>query len=379
MLTVTELNTLAQLADLRLLWISLLAQTPGATFFQSLDWLSVYWRHFGRHQRLRVLLVEAAGQPIGILPLTVLRDRTKLGRLRYVVYPLHGWGNFFGPVGPNPTATLVTGLRYLSRAMRDWDVLELRGVDHQGVDRGRTALAMRIVGMPPQRQVTRESAQIDLAGGWEQYWASRTSHWRNNVRRSYRKVCEAGQLTYIRHRPAGAAHGDADPRWDLYEACVEIARHSWQAASRSGNTLSHGSVADFLRDAHLAAAASGALDLNLLLVGGQPAAFAYNYHYRGHVSGLRIGYNPAITCAGAGTVLHQKMIEDSCRRGDRCLDLGPDSPRAKHPWQTHARSTTTYTFYHPASPAAQALRAVRWIGRCLGRSPALSASGKSKE
>ena len=53
MIHVEEINDLEQLAGRRLLWNALLPQTRGATFFQSLDWLEVYWRHFGAGQRLR--------------------------------------------------------------------------------------------------------------------------------------------------------------------------------------------------------------------------------------------------------------------------------------------------------------------------------------
>jgi CelD/BcsL family acetyltransferase involved in cellulose biosynthesis len=52
---VREINDLDGLAEYRSAWSDLLDQTPGASFFQSLDWLEVYWRHFGAGQKLRVL------------------------------------------------------------------------------------------------------------------------------------------------------------------------------------------------------------------------------------------------------------------------------------------------------------------------------------
>ena len=55
MFRVEEINSIDQLAGLRLNWQWLLGQTRGATFFQSLDWLEVYWKHFGKGQRLRAL------------------------------------------------------------------------------------------------------------------------------------------------------------------------------------------------------------------------------------------------------------------------------------------------------------------------------------
>ena len=87
----------------------MLPRTSAASFFHSFDWLEIYWRHFGDGQRLRVLVVRAGGEPLGILPLVVRSERTRLGTVRTLTYPLHDWGTFYGPIGPNPTATLLAG------------------------------------------------------------------------------------------------------------------------------------------------------------------------------------------------------------------------------------------------------------------------------
>jgi len=92
--TVCEVNHIEGLDDYRAAWHALLAQTPRASFFQSLEWLEAYWRHFGKHQKLRVLMVLDGGRPVGILPLVVRWETTKVGRLRFLTYPLDHWGRF---------------------------------------------------------------------------------------------------------------------------------------------------------------------------------------------------------------------------------------------------------------------------------------------
>ena len=97
---VIEINRIEDLGQYRLLWSALLGQTRGASFFQSLDWLEAYWRHFGHRQKLRVLIVSSGGEPIGIVPLTVVRESTRVGTLRTLTYPIHDWWWFYGPIGP---------------------------------------------------------------------------------------------------------------------------------------------------------------------------------------------------------------------------------------------------------------------------------------
>ena len=361
MFHVWEVNELADLNDYRSAWESLLAQTKNATFFQSLDWLEVYWKHFGADQRLRVLVVAEGNEPIGILPLVVRSERTKIGNLRFLTYPLDYWGSFYGPIGPRPDSTLEAGLQYVRRRRRDWDVLELRWLPAEDDDPCRTGATLESLGLRPCRTLLDHTAVIRLEGTWEDYLAKRTSKWRNNYRRWQRKLEKRGQLDYLRYRPRGADHGDGDPRWDLYDACLEVAQKSWQGSSRNGTTLSHDSISPFLKDVHATAARVEALDLNLFLLDGKAFAFIYNYHYRGRLFGLRVGYDAALARDGAGNLLYARTIEDSFGRGDGLYDLGPGSLDAKRYFQTEIRPIFRYSHFPRLTVRPQLLRLKRSI------------------
>ena len=363
---VTEINNVEQLAGYRLLWRALLAETPLASFFQSLDWLEVYWRHFGQSQKLRVLVVESEGRPLGIVPLVVRTERYRVGPVRVLTYPLDDWGTFYSPLGSQPAATLAAAMGHVRRTHRDWDLLDLRWVDRLRTDRGQTQCALDAVGLRSREQTWDEAAIVDLASTWDEYWASRDTHWRTNVRRSEKKLAARGTVQYVRYRPEGAARDDADPRWDLYEMCLEIAQQSWQGAVTNGTTISHDAVRAYLRDTHLAAARAGAVDLNLLLLDGQPAAFAYNYHYQGHIYGLRMGYDAGVTRDGVGSVLVHRMLQDSFERGDQVFDMGPGSQRCKRHWRTHAVPSYHYIHFPATAVRAQALRLQRHVKSWLG-------------
>ena len=398
---VHEINDLEALRAYRWAWQNLLDQTPGASFFQSLDWLEVYWRHFGAGQKLRVLAVLSGGRLVGILPLAVCRERTRVGTVRVLTYPLHDWGSFYGPIGPDPGETLSEGLEYVARKRRDWDVLELRWVDAGGLDRGETKQAMQAAGLRTYETVWDRTAVVDLAGTWDDYLASRPAKWRNNFRRQERKLQEQGQLgacekvgtgsesmceehrktasgevhvpivsqalSYLRYRPRGETRGEADPRWDLYDACEALAQRSWQGTSTTGTTLSHESIRAYLRETHAVAARAGAVDLNLLLLGGRPAAFAYNYHWGGRVCGVRAGYDAGLSRRGAGGLLLAYAIRDSFQRGDRLYDLGVGYLRGKRYLATRIVPIHRYSHFHPKAVRAQLLRVKRWVQERLQR------------
>ncbi len=374
MAEVTEIRSIEDLASYRLVWQSLLLKTRDATFFQSLDWLETYWRHFGEDKQLRVLIVSSCGETIGIVPLVVVTEPTRVGPVRFLTYPLHDWGSFYGPIGPNPTASLMAVMRHLRETPCDWDVMDLRWVDVDRADYGRTERSMAQVGFRPQKQPWMLGSVVDLPETWDEYWKARPRKWRENVRRCGRRLDDMGKVEYVRYRPEGIAYGDADPRWDLFDACIAIAKKSWQSDSSTGNTLCSPEVEGFLRDVHEAAVRAGAVDVNLVLVDGRPVAFAYNYHVNGRVFGLRKGYDPDFRAGSPGIVLDHLMLEDGHERGDVQYDMGVGTNEAKRHWVTSDVTSYRVTHFRGDVAKAQALRLKRWYQDRFGNTEALVAA-----
>jgi CelD/BcsL family acetyltransferase involved in cellulose biosynthesis len=358
---VQEINDIAGLDAYRAAWRALLATTPRASFFQSLDWLEVYWRHYGKNQKLRALVVESDdGAPVGILPLVVRWETTRVGRLRFLTYPLDYWGSFYGPIGADPRAILAAGLQYVAQSKRDWDAIELRWAGEDEFDTADAPATLESQGLGACRTLIDRTALIRLEGlTWDEYLASRGTKWRNNFRRWERRAAELGELSLLRYRPLGELAGDGAPRWDLYDACLGLAERSWQGSSQTGTTLSHASVREFLRDMHAAAARAGGLDLNLLLAGGEPVAFAYNYWRRGYVFGLRIGYDEKNSKYALGNLMYARVIEDSLRRGDEIYDMGPNHIEAKQSLLTEVHPIFRYSHFCRRSLRGQLLHLKR--------------------
>lgn len=353
---VIELNEIEAVADYREDWLRLLSVTPGGTFFRSLEWLQVYWKHFAADQKLRVLIIRDGEEVTGIVPLCVRRIKSKFGLCCILTFPFDDWGSFYGPVSAHQKTTLRITLNYIQQSRRDWDLIDLRCVDRVGFDRGATEQALREEGLSFETLLWSQTACVNLQQNWEQYLDSRSTRARKTYQCSEKRVQQEGKVEYLRYRPAGAAMGESDPRWDLYDQCEEIARQSWQGRSKTGTTLSHTSVAPFFRDTHELAAQAGAVDLNLLYVSGRPAAFNYNYIYDGLVYSLRMGFDPHISIKGAGCVLMGRMVKESMQRGDRILDIGPGSLEAKQNWYTSVENSYRYVHYSASSVTAKLMQ-----------------------
>ncbi|MGD9637141.1 MAG: GNAT family N-acetyltransferase [Pirellulales bacterium] len=373
MVEITEIRSVDELSGYTLAWNSWLSSTPRATFVNTIDWLESYWRHFGDEQELRVLVARHDGAPVGLVPLCIRDVRHGLGTARVLTYPLDGWGSWYGPVGVDPAVTMLGAMRYLQHARRDWDLLDLPWTAPASRDGGRVARSLRVVGMLSNEAVHQTVSHVDFSGRFGDYLCRLTRKSRHELRRVERRVFERGvadqrNVEYIRHRPAPAREGDGDPRWDLYAMCQQVALASWQGGSTTGTTLTHDRVRHFLSDAHAVAARNGMVDMNLLLVDGRPAAFAYNYHYHGRLAGIRVGYDPTLGIAGLGTALVLRSIEDSCERGDESLDLGAGETQFKKRLRTGSEPSYRVTYAPLSSWRSQAVRLSRWA---RGRSTSL--------
>ncbi|HEX4412247.1 MAG TPA: hypothetical protein VH107_01375, partial [Lacipirellulaceae bacterium] len=252
MIEVVEVNDIETLAHYRLVWNSLFAATPHASFLQTFDWFDTYWRHFGHDQQMRVLVVYGGKEPLGIVPLCVRREAYRVGSVRVLTYPLDNWSTWYGPIGPNPAATMLATMQHLRRTPRDWDMMELRWVADEGVQGGKTARSMRVANMLSKKQEYQVTSLIDLPASFDAYLANKSNSLRRQYRHLARKYFETGRAEYVRHRPAAAAEGDGDPRWDLYAACESVAQSSWQSRVVHGNTITHDRVREYFQAAHAA-------------------------------------------------------------------------------------------------------------------------------
>lgn len=371
MAEVIEVNSLEELASYQLAWNALFRQTPDATFFHTYDWFVTFWQHHDADMRMRVLVVRAAGTTIGILPLVEMNQQHRLSTIRVLSYPLSDWGMWYGPLGKDRSAILFMAMQHIHDTPRTWDKLDLCFTSQEQGQGEATARAMTAAGWHPHREAYRESSSIQFAGSsWDAYLGGLSKKWRHEIRRQTRNLEREAEVRMIRHRPLAAAEGDGDPRWDLFEKCLEVSRGSWQANSPNGNTLCSESVLPFLRACHAEAARLGMLDLAILEVDGQPVAFQYNYHVNGRVTGLRMGYRTEMKDKGVGKVLLAKFIEESFSRGDELLDLGMGEYDYKTRFRTHHATSYRYSYVPWNALRAQGVRLSHWMHtRIVSRQP----------
>ena len=142
---------------------------------------------------------------------------------------------------------------------------------------------------------------------------------RSHVGRDEQCLGKRGDIEYVRYRPTGLSCGEDDSRWDLYDACAEIAGAGEQRRPAPGATRTDWAVAAYFRDAHAVAVKLGMVDVNILKINGEAVAFDYNYVCGGNLIGVGRGHVREYARDGVEDVLFLKMLRDSFLRQDRIL------------------------------------------------------------
>jgi CelD/BcsL family acetyltransferase involved in cellulose biosynthesis len=292
-----RLEFLPTLESARMEWTEL--ATSSRNIFATWEWNSIWWRHFGEGRALLATACRTAGSKLeAILPLYFWSVRP----LRVIRFLGHGAGNELGPVcGRAARTTAARALRNTLAAV-DCDVFfgeELPGAA------GWPAL----LGAKVHRRFGDPLIRLE-AEGWEDFLASRSSNFRQQVRRRERKLARDHALAYRLANEGGRLKEDLDILFRLHRA-----RWGDRQSSFAANEAFH-------REFAARALELDWLRLWFLELDGEPVAAWYGFRFCGVESYYQAGRDPAWTDSTIGLVLLAHSIREALNDGMDTYRLG---------------------------------------------------------
>lgn len=300
--------------------------------FGTWEWAAAWRDHLAEGELVVHGCRRLDGTIAALLPLEVRRE----GPLRVARWLGHGPADQLGPVcRPVDRPAAARSLRALARA-GEWDLLNAEALPAE-------AGWERLLDAPV---IAREaSPRLCLArhGTWEAWLSSRSTNFRNQVRRRERRLAREHELTI---RRGGAA--DIDTVIDLHET-------RWAGDS----TAFAGARAGFHRDFASRAAERGWLRIWLLELDGHPAAAWYGLRFAGREWFYQSGRDPSAD-GSVGFVLLAHTIREAFADGcsEYRFGLG-DEPYKKRFADDDAGVLTTAVAGSPRGRAALAARRSR--------------------
>jgi CelD/BcsL family acetyltransferase involved in cellulose biosynthesis len=286
----------ASFEDVRADW-SRLGDAAGSPF-GTWEWGAAWWEAFGGGAELLLhVLRRPGGEVAAVLPLYLALRR---GPFRVARFIGHGPGDQLGPIcTPADRAAVAGALNRFARSR-----LGLGGVllaERLPAEEGWSqALGGRLL--------RRESSPLLEIGGrtWDEWLASRSRNFREQVRRRERKLLREHEVT-IR------LSTERDEVAAAFDTLVRLHEARWAGASRAFA----GARLAFHRDFVRRAADRGWARIWLLEVDGRPGAAWYGLRFGDADWYYQAGRDPEMERANVGFVLLSHTIRDAFAAGRR--------------------------------------------------------------
>lgn len=261
--------------------------------FATREWVSSWWRHFGRGRPLVARAHDGGGRLVAILPLYTWSTRP----LRILRFLGHGAGDELGPIcAPDDRDEAVRALhQLLAQFQSEWDLLLAEHLSGTGWDRTLRGRLLREHGNPVLRCDNQD---------WEGFLRSRSRNFRDQVRRKERRLAREHRLGFRLADDPLRLRQDLDCLFRLH-------------AARWGGRPSafDGPRETFQREFAAIALRHGWLRLWFLELDDEPAAAWYGFRFAGREAYYQSGRDPRLEHLSVGTVLLAHSIRAALEDG----------------------------------------------------------------
>jgi len=302
LLKINEINRTNQFFELRCEWIKVLERSRGANPFLTWEYLSTYWKHFGKNKKLRILYIENENEIIAIAPFK---------QTRYEFAHLFGYDVLspLGYMGGDYTGLILAErekdclkliLDYLFED-NDWDFMYL--YDFPGTSMNLELLS-KIPSVIPKSELSegRACPYLPLPNSIDTFAQGLHTSFRKNLRRGVKQLEEDWQkVEFKKYDELGSVE-------ESMKIFFELHQKRWTQKGMPG-VFSNQEVQHFWLDVAKSFADKGWLALHFLIAGGKPVGALYCYEYNQKMYAVLHGFDPDYSRYGIGNLVHQKIME----------------------------------------------------------------------
>jgi CelD/BcsL family acetyltransferase involved in cellulose biosynthesis len=329
MLKVKELNEYDQFLELREQWNNVLSKSKDNEVFLTWEWLSTWWRHYGKDRELKILLAEDGEKIVAIAPLMCSIYKLfglRLRKMEFLGGKHTDLRNFV--LTDKGAESLKLFLKYLGKL--DWDCLEFSEIPE-------TAESIAILrGMLGKTYMQNEKVSsacfyIPFCASWDVFLKELGGNMRRNLRRRMKRLEEKHNITFRMQDDINSLQQDV-------ETFVHLHQKRWSYKGFEGSFGEDPRFRDFILDISKCFAEKGWLKFPFLIADDEPISVALCFEYNNTMYYYHPGFDPAYSKFGVGNLLLARLIEYSIRKGLAKFDFLAGTEPYKRSWAKLCRS-----------------------------------------
>lgn len=322
----TDLREIRKLRDP---WLALQARVAQRTVYCDHDWIVGWYECYAgtKYTDFGQPLVGAAwenDQLVGVAPLTSARSkfaRVPVQSLGFAGFNLQA-GEF---LAPEDRPDIVAGLlASLTEKGNKWDLFSITGLQPDWPLTKALVEALRFLGLRAEMMEDDPFAIADFSAGYQPYIMARTGHFRQNLKRYGRKLTEAGgwSIEKLGSQPT------AEQVKSFLQRLIAIADEGWRARQRG--LQEEKNHQPFYVSILESFGPRGLLDVQIMKIGGQDAAYCLGLIERNTFFHVLMGFNDSFRNLSPGAFLLQEVFKDLTQRGIHSVLSHGDYDYKKH-------------------------------------------------
>lgn len=320
-------------------WRELWNRAPGATPFQSPEWLLPWVRHLWGGGKLLVLALRSGSRLEALAPFFLwgYERQPKSVTLSFLG---SGISDYLDILAAPETAQEAAGriLHWLADANGEWDICDLQELRPESP----------LLGAAPPATLTLSNSSCGvcpvtpLPDSLERLLARIDPKFRTDLRRAENRLRAKASIEFMQAGP--------DTWRDLLETLFRLHTARWEQRDDRG-VLGADALRAFHRESAAALLAAGMLRLYGLFANGECVAVQYNLAAKGRAYAYLSGFDPAWSKCSPGSVLLAHSIACAIEEGAREFDFLRKREDFKYNWRAEDRLNRRLALAHAARRA----------------------------
>jgi CelD/BcsL family acetyltransferase involved in cellulose biosynthesis len=331
-----ELIELDSFESLKNDWNELLSKSLDNTPFSTYEWLSTWWKYYGKDKKLRIIVAKNQNKIIFVAP-QMRTDHDRLGvnilkKLEFIATPNSDYHTF-----------LLTDFEECQKIMnkliknvyetQNSDVIIFGEVPETSYSE-KLLKNLKINGYTIDRSICSPCPFIELPSDPQIFLQALGSNMRHNLRKWEKDAQEKFQINFINYKELGSVEKAMKTFFDLHQ--------DRQTSEGRDGYFSNRTNEQFHIEVAKAFAKKDYLGLFFLTFDDIPVSSIYSYEYNGKLYAYLCGFDTKYSEYRPGYLVFKKAIEYAINKGLKEFDFLRGSEEYKNRWKAKVRNNYEY-------------------------------------
>lgn len=336
-LEVSLIENMQDFLKLEVFWNDLLKEGYANNPFLTFEWQKNWWENFGDNNRLYILILYQNDKvtPIAIAPLMI----TKIGPFRIMQFIGTGLSDYLDfIIGGQIDEVIKAMFTFLKNRREDWDLIFLSDILPIEGNIEHMSKTPKQLGFKECHRVYTISPYLPIRGDWGQFWNSKNSKFRNNLKRREKLVQKDGYRPNICKTDLNG--GDKQGFNDM----VEIERKSWKCDAGTAKIQQEWQK-KFYKSFLESFMDKGWLNLWLGYLNNRPVAYQMNFDYNSKIWFYNCAQDEDFSKYGMGSMLIHHAMKDAFSNKKTECDFMRGPEPYKSDWASENRESYQFIYY----------------------------------